>query len=605
MSHHRGDDTERSDSPDAGGQAERSNPEQSVSRLDAATRAKIAAGEIVSRPVDVVVELVENALDAGADRIAVEVRGDGTERLRVADDGRGMSRSDAALAVERHTTSKVGGPDDVERIATLGFRGEALPSIAAAGTLELTTNDGGAEGTRVVANTDPSDGRLSDATPSGEADAADAAAKRVEPAGRARGTTVEVRDLFASRPARRKSLSSAAAEFERISDAVAARALAHPEVAFSLSHDGTETFATAGSGAFADALLGVYDRTVAAESTTITHETTVTVERPTGESAERPLRIEGVVSYPSTTRARPDHVTVAVGGRVVRNTAIRQAVREGYGTLLPEGRYPIAVISVSAPPAFVDPNVDPAKREVAFRDAAAVREAVETAVADALTTADLRRSAEVATDLESSLEPLEGESAFEDVTVLGQFRDLYLLCEADDELLVIDQHAAHERINFERLREALAAESVPSASLSPPATVSLSPGELAAVETHAETLESLGFAVEPFGGGTARVRAVPAPLGRTADPESLRDVLDALRAGESAPDRRETLLKDLACHPSLKAGEALDRSEAAELLEQLGACEQPFACPHGRPTVLSIEESTLARGFERGATRLD
>ncbi|MFW5903668.1 MAG: hypothetical protein ACOCS7_02910, partial [Halolamina sp.] len=201
------------------------------------------------------------------------------------------------------------------------------------------------------------------------------------------------------------------------------------------------------------------------------------------------------------------------------------------------------------------------------------------------------------------VEHWEYAAVFEQATVLGQFRELYLLCEVDDELLIVDQHAAHERVNFERLREALAEEAVPSASLSEPVTLSLSPGGRAAVGTHAETLARLGFDVTPFGGGTVRVRAVPAPLGRAADPESLRETLDSLRDGETPADPQAELLKDLACHPSLKAGDELDRADARELLAQLGACEQPFACPHGRPTVLSIEEATLARGFERDARR--
>lgn len=562
-----------------------------VDRLDATTRAKIAAGEIVSRPADVVIELIENALDAGADRIDVEVRGDGTEYIRVSDDGRGMCRADAELAVERHTTSKVGDPDDVERIATLGFRGEALPSIAATARVEVTTNDGSPEGTRVAVGPTAVETPPESDVESGE--------KRVTAAGRARGTTVEVRDLFATRPARRKSLASPAAEFERISDAVAARALAHPAVAVTLSHDGAETFSTPGSGDPQDALLGVYDRRVAAQSTTVTHETTALID-----GTEHQIRVHGTLTYPSITRASAEHVTVSVNGRVVTDTEIRRAVEAGYGTVLPEGRYPIATVGVDVPPAFVDPNVDPAKREVAFRDADAVADAVETAVEDALSTADLRRRAEVSTDLESSLSPIEGDSAFDDVTVLGQFRDLYLLCEDGDELLVVDQHAAHERVNFERLRDALAEEQVPSQRLSDPVTLSLSPGERAAVETHSETLASLGFDVTPFGGDTVRVRAVPAPLGRTAAPESLRETLDALRTGASSADRREALLADLACHPSLKAGDELDREAAMALLDQLGACEQPFACPHGRPTVLSIEEATLARGFERESRRL-
>jgi DNA mismatch repair protein MutL len=208
-------------------------------------------------------------------------------------------------------------------------------------------------------------------------------------------------------------------------------------------------------------------------------------------------------------------------------------------------------------------------------------------------------------DLEAALDPVEtAPSVLGDVDVIGQFRDSYVLCAAGDgdELLVVDQHAAHERINYERLRSAVAASDVPSRRLDPPATLSLSPDAAAAVEAHADDLSALGFDAAPFGGGAVRVRAVPAPLGRVADPESLRDALAGLREGE-APDGRDALLADLACHPSLKAGDDLSDEAAAALVERLGACDRPFACPHGRPTVLAIDEEHLARGFDRHPRR--
>jgi DNA mismatch repair protein MutL len=294
---------------------------------------------------------------------------------------------------------------------------------------------------------------------------------------------------------------------------------------------------------------------------------------------------------------------------------VRAAVLDGYGDLLPGGRYPVAVVRVSLPPGFVDANVHPAKREVAYRDADAVAGLVSTAVRDALSTADLRRSGDVAMDLDSSLRPVAADSAFADVTVIGQYRGLYLLCEADDDLLVVDQHAAHERVNFERLRAAVADEDVATRDVDPPATLALSPAEAALVEAHADRLTALGFDVAPFGGSTVRVAGVPAPLGRPADPEALREVLAALEAapagladGGDVPGSaaaREDLLRDLACHPSLKAGEDLSAETAAALVDRLGQCERPYTCPHGRPTVLSIEESALARGFGRTATRFD
>ncbi len=549
-----------------------------IRKLDADTIAKIAAGEVVTRPAAAVKELVENSLDAGAKRVEVTVEGDGTDLLRVSDDGRGMTEADAERAVERHATSKLDDADEVDRVTTLGFRGEALPSIAsAAARLEITTSAGDGSGTSVV---------VADGDP------------EVRPAGRARGTTVTVRGLFADRPARRRSLASPKAEFARVSDAVTRYALTHPGVRFSLVHDGREVFATPGSGDYAEALMGAYDRTAAGQSTTFAHETEFSAGGATG-----PLRVEGVACYPSVTRARRDHVHVAVNGRPLADPDLRRAVVDGYGSLLPDGRAPVAVANVSLPPGAVDANVHPAKAEVEFRDADAVTAAVEAAVGDALATADLRRAGEVAMDVESSLAPLPGDSTFADVSVIGQYRGLYLLCEADDDLLVVDQHAAHERVNYERLREALD-EGVPSVDVDPPETVSLSPADAAVAEAHADELARLGFAFESFGGGTYRVTGLPAPLGRVADVDALRDLVSDLRAGESPDDARDDLLKDLACHPSLRAGDDLSTAEAADLVERLGQCDQPYACPHGRPTVVSIAEETLVRGFERGGTRL-
>jgi DNA mismatch repair protein MutL len=547
-------------------------------RLDRETVDRIAAGEVVTRPARVVEELVENALDAGAERIEIEIDGDGTERIRVADDGVGMSADEAPMAVERHTTSKL--PDgDLTAVETLGFRGEALASIADVARVTLTTNDGGPRGTRVQIDGD-------DVT--------------VDSAGRGRGTTVEVRDLFHNRPARTESLAAPATEFERISDRVAAYALLRPEVAVSLAHDGRRTFATPGSGDFADAALAVYGREVARESTTLDAAATVSVGDADADAA---VTLRGFLAYPSVTRASADHVRVAINGRPVSVPALRRAVERGYGSLLAGDRHPVVALAVSLPPWAVDPNVHPTKRTVALRAADAVAGMVEDAVADALSTADLRRSADVAMDLDAALDPVASEpSLLGDATFVGRFRDLYLLCEADDDLLVVDQHAAHERINYERLRAAVESEGVESAPLDPPATLSLSPGDVAAVEAHADELARLGFDCEPFGGGTVRVRAVPAPLGRVADAAALEDALAALREGRDA-DRRDELLADLACHPSLKAGDDLSDEGAAALVERLGTCEQPFACPHGRPTVLAIDEGHLARGFERHPNR--
>lgn len=455
-----------------------------IHRLDPETRSKIAAGEVVARPASVVVELIENALDAGAETVEIDVDGDGTDRIRVADDGRGMAEADAALAVERHTTSKLAAADDLETVETLGFRGEALPSIAAAAArLELTTNDGSPRGTRVVV-------------------------------------------------------------------------------------DGGEN-------------------------------------APGGETAT--VEVDGALCHPEVTRSRRDHVHVSVNGRALAEPRLRRAVADGYGTLLPDGREPVGVVRLRLPPAWVDHNVHPAKDEVGFRDADAVAEAVEASVRDALSTADLRRSGEVAMDLDSSLAPVEAASVFDDLRVIGRFRGLYLLCEADDELLVVDQHAAHERINYERLREAVESAGIDSAAVDPPATVSLSPADAALLDANRDPVEKLGFRVVEFGEGggtgTYRVEAVPAPLGRPFAPDALADVVADVASGDHA-DPRDELLKDLACHPSIKAGDDLTDDEATRLVERLGSCETPYTCPHGRPTVLSIDEETFVRGFGRRSGRL-
>lgn len=568
-----------------------------VERLDPATVDRIAAGEVITRPARVITELIDNALDADATHIAIAVEGDGTDRIRVSDDGHGMSREDARRAVQRHTTSKLASNGDPVGIDSLGFRGEGLAAIADAGRLTLTTNDGGAVGTQVVVAGDSTAG-----------ESAHTADPRVSDAGRGRGTTAVVDDLFATRPARRESLATPAAEFARISSRVADYALARPAVAFTLEHDGSTTLSTPGTG-LADAILGVYDRETASRSTTISGSIEADVYETTeSDHRDEPFAVSvtGVLAYPSITRATRDHVRLSVNGRPVRNERLAAAVRSGYGRLLADGREPVAAVNVSVPANRVDPNVHPAKRTVGLHGATRIASAIETVVGDALTGVDLRRHADVDTDLETALTRVgadEGrrKAAFAEADPIGVFRDLYLLVESADGLLVIDGHAAHERVNYERLARAFEDEPIPTADLNPPATVSLSAGEAAAAEAHAETLATLGFETEPFGGGTRRLTTVPAPFGRTADADAFGETLTAVSAGESPRDARDALLADLACHPSLRRGQIGDLTEDDQraLLNRLGECERPYACPHGRPTVLSVEEATVAAAFER------
>jgi len=542
-----------------------------VRQLDEATVARIAAGEVITRPVSVVRELVDNALDAGADSVAVAVENSGLDLVRVTDDGHGMAPEDARLAVERHTTSKLDGAsggDTLRRVETLGFRGEALPSIAEVADLELVTRAADAvEATRVRVER-------------GET--------TVDTAGHGVGTTVTVRDLFDRVPARRESLASPKREFARVSDAVTRYALAHPDVRFRLEHEERTVLSAPGTGDVTDALLAAYDRSVAGQSASV--------------GTERDgVRVTGAVCYPSVTRSRAEHVYTAVNGRVLREETVRDAAVAGYGDLLPGERSPVAVLNVALPPEGVDANVHPAKRDVRFLDSEAVAEVVEAAVRDALGGEDLTREAGL--EAGDGLEPLSGDEAF-GATVIGQFRELYLLCEAEGDLLVVDQHAAHERVTYERLRER-AADEVESVEVDPPLSLSLSPAEASVLDAESGTLEALGFRLEPFGSTTYRVTGMPAPLGRAGGPEAVRDVLDDFLAGDRPSNPRRALLADLACHPSFRAGDRLTPEDGEELLEALGSCDQPYACPHGRPTVLSIDEATLARGFDRPNTRFD
>ena len=540
-----------------------------IRKLNDETIELIAAGEVVENPASVVKELIENSLDAGASSVGIEVENGGIDRVTVADDGEGMDAEDAKRAFERHATSKITDPDDVGAVDTLGFRGEALPSIARVARVEMVTKDEGVGATRVVT------GAGVDGTRTGET-------------GRGQGTTVEVTRLFETTPARREALSSPKREFRRVSRLVTRYALARPGVAFTLEHEGNEVLSTSGSGDPIDALYAVYGRDVASRATRFSHE-------------DGRIGVEGALVRPSVTRSATHHVYTSVNGRAVDDETVRDGAVDGYGTLLPKDSYPIAVVSVEVPPGRVDVNVHPAKKKVRFVDEDTVSRVVSAAVRDALTNEDLTRRAEMELDAPVDVETT-GDSAFEDAEVIGQFRDLYLLCESDDDLLVVDQHAAHERVNYEELRGEFNG-TVPSAELDEAVTVDLSPDEAAVIEERRDALRANGFRVEEFGGGLYRVRGVPAPMGRVGDTELVHEVLDRFVAGEEV-DLRDEVLKDVACHPSLKAGDEVTREEATELVRALGECEQPFACPHGRPTVLSVNERRIAEGFERGGVRL-
>jgi DNA mismatch repair protein MutL len=591
-----------------------------IHRLPPELAAKIAAGEVIERPLSAAKELIENALDAGATSIQVELRGGGAELLRVTDDGCGIEPDDLELAIARYATSKVAAPEDLQSVATLGFRGEALASIAAVSRLELISRPGhldAASFLRVEGGTAVARGHC--AAPS--------------------GTQVTVRDLFFNVPARRKFLRSAIGEGRAILHLVTAMALAYPEVRFTLLDEGEERFRSLGNGSFQDALVRCFGADTAARLL------------PLSQQEEGAIRLSGVVSPPDLHRGSRQHVFFFVNRRWIQSRALTAAVEEAYQTALPASRHPIAVLDIRLPYDQVDVNVHPSKLEVRFLREHEVFTAVQRAVRRAVVEAagvPLVRSglapvvvpagsengwseppgrlfARYDTLPERSLgrdrgrEPLSGQAqgtagaAVEPplasdesrlFRVLGQIGRTYIVAEGPDGMYLIDQHAAHERVLYEQFRRRLLGPGAPGASqaLLQPAALELGPVPAAWLQSAQETFAHLGYALEPFGPTTWLVRAVPAALASkgTAAVEYLRAVVDEL-ADQRMPDaeRRERACWSLACHAAVKAGDALTHEEMVALLGQLERCDFSRTCPHGRPTIVHLSHAQLEREFGR------
>jgi DNA mismatch repair protein MutL len=576
-----------------------------IQRLPAALIDQIAAGEVVERPASVVEELVENALDAGAARIRVEVRGGGRDFVAVADDGCGMSPEDARLALERHATSKLAAAEDLQRIGSYGFRGEALPAIASVSQLRLCTRLRGApEGfeLRVLA------GRIQHAGAVGTPE----------------GTRVEVADLFASVPARRKFLKTATTEWGHIADGLVRCALALPEVHFDVQREGRPALAWPAVRAPLDRVAAVLGEEDAAAFVGVEHR-------------EGPATLRGFVARPDRHRPTLAGVYLYVNRRPVRDRTLQHALVEVYRDWLPRGRFPAAVLFVELPPESVDVNVHPAKWEVRFADPAAVHRLVRHGVAAAIATrrwlapggerapAARPAAAHVAEPPGDWLFAAPAERApagapapdsaalpqpaaplrFGELRLLGTLLATYLLLEAKEGLLLVDQHAAHERVLFERLRAAWRERSIESQRLLVPLTLGVAPGPLARLAERAGEAAALGFELEPFGEGTLLVRAVPALLsGR--DPATLvRGLLDAWLAPEAAEPgaagagASDALFASLACHAARRKGEVLSASEQQALLDALDAIPWAPTCPHGRPVAIPFERAEIERRFGR------
>jgi DNA mismatch repair protein MutL len=586
-----------------------------IGRLPEAVANQIAAGEVVERPASVVKELLENAIDAGATRIDIDVTGGGIELIRVTDDGSGMTREDAELAVERHATSKIRQASDLCFVTTLGFRGEALPSIASVSRFLLTTRAKGEdEGTRVAIE----GGRRTE----------------IGAAGAAPGTSIEVRDLFYNVPARRKFLKTTATEMSHISEAISRLALARPTVGFKLRSDGREILdVPAAQASDPRGRIGrILGRPVADRLFPIAPD-----DRP------HAIEVRGFVSAPDLSERTARGLHVFVNGRYVRDRTIQHAIEDAYRTLLERGRHPVVVLGIEMDPAKVDVNVHPQKTEVRFQQSGEVHRAVSGVVSRALLeqpwlgendrpepivrryvlgaqsagfiehktrVADAARSlGRFADPPLPAWEPMPAQvdvpiatGRFGSLEPVGQVMATYLVCQGPGRMVIVDQHAAHERIAFEKMRKEHAKKSVTAQPLLVPLSIELDPVRSSAAHDAIEKLMRLGIELEHFGGSTWRVKSHPAALG-SADLESLvLDLLDELKdVGETTPlvEVVDAMLSCAACHTVVRAGDRLTPREIKELLAQMDEIDFGAHCPHGRPVFQEWSEHDLAAMFHR------
>jgi DNA mismatch repair protein MutL len=515
----------------------------------------------------VVKELVENALDANATSISVDVQGGGTGLIRVADSGCGIPENEVELAFQRYATSKIDRLADLECITTLGFRGEALPSIAAVADVEITTlAEGQASGSHLQLQNGGVVSR--------------------EKRGRPRGTTVTVHQLFRSVPARLKFLKSPTTENGHIANLLSQYALAYPEVRFTLSIDGRTTLQTTGNGILRDAVAEVYGLDIATAL--------LNVER----TGNLPL-VTGLVSPPSLSRSTRDYLSFFVNRRWVRSGLLAKAVTDAYQGQLMSGKYPIAILNIALPPEDLEVNVHPAKTEVRFRYSQSVYTAVVKALESSLAQAPLPQ---LKTQEEPA--PLLSAEGFDLASlpilrVVGQLSASYILAEGPFGLYLIDQHAAHERILFEKILEERSQQKLEIQGLLEPVTIELSPQQEQVLKEKGELLVEFGLTLEPFGGRSYLLRALPAIV-KNGDPsEAVKTLLDSLASDEEPARREEKIAESLACHSAIRAGESLTDEEMRELVRQLEQTQKPRTCPHGRPSMLHLSSRQLEREFGR------
>ena len=593
---------------------------------------QVAAGEVVERPASVVKELIENSLDAGAQKIDIIIRRGGISLVRVIDDGCGMDRDDALLSLERHATSKIRSAADLQAVATLGFRGEALPSIASVSRFRLTTRETDAiAGTEIIVN----GGKL----------------EVVRDGGEAPGTQVEVRSLFYNLPARRKFLRSENTESRNIEHQIHLQAIGHPQIAFSLLRDDRVLFRVPAAATLSDRIRDLYGAELL--------ERLVEVNG----TASQKIRIGGFIGQAGLSRQTRAQQLVFVNGRAIESSLITAAVREGYHTALMKGQYPVTFLFLELDPATVDVNVHPAKREVRFRDPRGVREEIVRCIQQTLqgrraewqekfrapissqaTVAGkaapdlmLRPGVSVPEESHRALPHLTPEATYHVIAgvtraravvpgesvqpdkppgrapakrdsnqhqfnIIGVLSKLYVLMENADGLVLVDQHAAHERILFEELRRRMEEQGVPTQKLLLPQTFDVPPRDADWIERNLSILQKMGIGIESFGPDTFKIDSVPSFLNVSDPTQFMRKVIDDLKsAGNNASAMRlgEEMIAKSVCRHAVKANDPLRYPEVEKLIRDLLDCDLPYCCPHGRPTMIQISLAELEKKFGR------
>jgi DNA mismatch repair protein MutL len=607
--------------------------------LSETVASQVAAGEVVERPASVVKELIENGIDAAARKIDITIRRGGISLIRVIDDGCGMDRDDALLALERHATSKIRSASDLEAVATLGFRGEALPSIASVSRFRLTTRESNAiAGTEIIVN-------------GGKLDV-------VRDGGEAPGTQVEVRSLFYNLPARRKFLRSENTETRNVEHQIHLQAIGHAQIGFSLLRDERVVLQIPPAATLSQRIRDLYGAELA--------ERLIQVS----DSGSRKVRVSGFIGRAGLSRQSRTQQLVFVNGRAIENSVVTAAIREGYHTALMKGQYPVTFLFLALDPGAVDVNVHPAKREVRFRDPAEVRETIVRSVRETLEsgrarwqekflapvsvpgsvsakpTPDLRLRPEVSVPEESHRElpyvnrdltgvkssrvthgsdivgqahrlPVQRVDSAGDAValqqhpakrpqqefqIIGVLGKLYVLMENADGLVLVDQHAAHERILFEELRRRMEEQGVPTQKLLLPHTFDVPPRDADWIERNTSTLQKMGIGIESFGPGTFKIDSVPSFLNVSDPAQFMRTVIDDLKsAGNSASSLRlgEDMIAKSVCRHAVKANDPLRYPEVEKLIRDLLDCDLPYCCPHGRPTMIQISLVELEKKFGR------